>query len=166
MQHDRRGNITITRNANSQAYTWDQDNMMISADLNSDSAADATYKYDVLGRRISKTVGAKTTSYAPIAVTTDEASKMRPPTRVVVVPEKLRDLFLANQKLAMQSLIKITKESKAINSIRAYCYAVALLKSRSAAVLATRIPMDSYDSFYREKFIVHLEEIYREKYNK
>ena len=62
MQHSRRGNIT--RNANGQAYTWDQDNMLASADLDNDGTVDATYKYDILGRRVSKTVGSKTTLYA------------------------------------------------------------------------------------------------------
>jgi hypothetical protein len=59
LAYDARGNLTT--NANGQVYTWDFDNRMTSADT---SVSDPTFKYDALGRRVSKTVGATTTVYA------------------------------------------------------------------------------------------------------
>ena len=52
--HDVKGNIT--QNKNGQKYTWDFDNQMTAADANGDGSNEIFYQYDVLGRRVAKTV--------------------------------------------------------------------------------------------------------------
>ena len=63
LHYDNKGNLTD--NSNGQSYTWDVENRMQSATIaaNPDPIV-ATYAYDALGRRVSKTVAGLTTIFA------------------------------------------------------------------------------------------------------
>lgn len=55
--HDVKGNMTVIpavlrSSSDPLAMTWDFDNRLISADVDDDSTADVTYKFDALGRRV------------------------------------------------------------------------------------------------------------------
>ena len=53
LQHDVKGNLT--QSTGNQSYGWDQDNHLIDADYNG-GGTDVTFEYDVLGRRVGKSV--------------------------------------------------------------------------------------------------------------
>jgi RHS repeat-associated protein len=58
LTYDLKGNLT--QNSNAQTYTWDYENRMKSAVVGADTA---TYTYDSLGRRVSKTFQGATTVF-------------------------------------------------------------------------------------------------------
>ncbi|MDZ7617215.1 MAG: hypothetical protein U1E05_09435 [Patescibacteria group bacterium] len=54
--HDPTGNLTRNAGDTLDRYTWDFDNRLASADVDQDGTPDCLYRYDALGRRVSKTV--------------------------------------------------------------------------------------------------------------
>src|SRR5207302_3410515 len=62
LSYDLKGNLTV--NSNGQSYVWDFENRMKQATIpaNPDPVV-ATYAYDALGRRVSKTVPGTTTVF-------------------------------------------------------------------------------------------------------
>jgi RHS repeat-associated protein len=61
LTYDQKGNLLT--NSNGQVYTWDYENRLTSATIPGEPPTVATYAYDALGRRVSKTVGATTTVF-------------------------------------------------------------------------------------------------------
>jgi RHS repeat-associated protein len=61
LSYDAKGNLTQDKNG--QQYTWDQDNKLSAADLDGNNTPDATYEYDALGRRVTKTYNGLTMLY-------------------------------------------------------------------------------------------------------
>ncbi|MDY0167567.1 MAG: RHS repeat-associated core domain-containing protein, partial [Thermoguttaceae bacterium] len=56
LAHDAAGNLTRTAGDLFDRYTWDFDNRLLAADVDQDGTAECAYRYDALGRRVSKTV--------------------------------------------------------------------------------------------------------------
>ena len=66
--HDTKGNMTsipaiLRPGSNPLAMSWDADNRLSSADIDNDSTADVSYKFDALGRRVSRDDGTTATIF-------------------------------------------------------------------------------------------------------
>lgn len=69
LSYDLKGNLAT--HSNGQTYTWDYENRMASATIPAiPNPVSATYTYDALGRRVSKTFGGTTTIYVSDALQT------------------------------------------------------------------------------------------------
>ncbi len=93
--HDPAGNLTRNAGDTLDRYTWDFDNRLATADVDQDGTPECAYRYDALGRRVSKTVPDGEGSTTTVFVGTIQAVT-HSPHAAQVVAEYAADAFPAS----------------------------------------------------------------------